>query len=358
MVQVEPVRAFFASSPAVTEVDWLVTSAVEVMACSVSYSTSASYSSAIRKLRSFCEAYSTEHWRPVWWQPDPVLIVLFLVWLSQFMSVSTCKVYMYAIRDFCLRLGLDDPTDNHFVEMAWRGIKRSKRAKLDTRLTLELPMLEAMASYTLSAIKNRNVSKSTRHLWITVVTVAVWGFFGLFRVGELVASGSLATCRFLVNSFVQLRSVDEMNLIMVTLDGAKQDPFRRGCEVGLAEQSNQLICPHAWMRRFESSRDTFKLPSAGNYPYFRLADNSPLNRSTFVEVVRDLLQKAGVVSGSRFNGISLRRGGAARLFSLGASDTTIMRAGRWSSSCFRLYVGARMAELVAEQKAMGGSGNL
>jgi len=327
------------------------------MARSVSYSTSASYGSAIRKLRSFCLAYSTEHWRPVWWQPDPVLIVLFLIWLSQFMSVSTCKVYMYAIRDFCLRLGMEDPTDNHFVEMAWRGIKRSKRTKLDNRLTLELPMLEAMASCTLAAMKSRNVAKSTRHLWVTIVTVAVWGFFGLFRVGELVASGSLATCRFLINSFVQLRSIDGMDLIMVTLDGAKQDPFRRGCEVGLAEQANPLVCPHTWMKHYESSRNAFKLPTAGNYPYFRLSDNSPLDRSTFVDTARILLQKAGVATGGRFNGISLRRGGAARLFSLGASDSTIMRAGRWSSSCFRLYVGARMAELVAEQKAMGGMGS-
>lgn len=328
------------------------------MACSVSYSTSAAYSSAIRKLRYFCEAYSTEQWRPVWWQPDPVLLVLFLVWLSQFMSVSTCKVYMYAVRDFCLRLSLDDPTDNHFVEMAWRGIKRSKRTRLDNRLTLELPMLEAMANFTLKALKDRNIPKSTRHLWVTVTTVAVWGFFGLFRVGELVASGSLATCRFLINSFVQMRLTDDISLIMVTLDGAKQDPFRRGCDVGLAEQANPAICPHAWKKLFESSRDAYKLPLAGNYPYFRLADNSPLDRSTFVSTARVLLQKAGVVTGERFNGISLRRGGAARLFSIGASDSTIMRAGRWSSSCFRLYVGARMAELVAEQKAMGGTRSL
>eukprot|EP00808_Paulinella_micropora_P003519 g33455.t1 len=43
--------------------------------------------------------------------------------------------------------------------MAWRGIKRSKRTKLDNRLTLELPMLEAMASYTLGAVKDRNIPK-------------------------------------------------------------------------------------------------------------------------------------------------------------------------------------------------------
>jgi len=358
MARDEPVRAFFNASAAAAEVPWLVDSAVKLMAQSLSAGTSATYGSAIHKLQEFGESYATDRWRPQWWRPDPVFIVLFLVWLSRFFAVSTVKVYMYAIRDFCLRLGMDDPTENHYVEMAWKGIKRSKRTKLDNRLTLEFWMLLAMASYVFEQRNNKAIPKATRHLWITITTIAVWGFFGLFRVGELVASGSLATCRFLVNSCVRTIYSDGLNLIMVRLDGAKTDPFRRGCDVGLGEQDNPLICPHKWKEIYCSSRDGFRLPSAGLQPFFRLADNSPVNRSVFVDTTRFLLKKARVPTASRFNGISLRRGGAARLFACGASDTAIMRAGRWSSNCFRLYVGACMTELVTEQKAMGGTERL
>eukprot|EP00808_Paulinella_micropora_P010255 g13128.t1 len=83
---------------------------------------------------------------------------------------------------------------------------------------------------------------------------------------------------------------------------------------------------------------------------FRWADGNPVERARFVIDARALLARAGVDDGTKFNGISLRRGGAKSLKLAGAFDIAIMMAGRWSSDCFRRYIETHRDEILQEQR--------
>eukprot|EP00808_Paulinella_micropora_P020469 g39133.t1 len=105
-----------------------------------------------------------------------------------------------------------------------------------------------------------------------------------------------------------------------------------------------------WFRRLESSALSVGLNRGKAQPMFRWADGNPVERARFVTDARALLARAGVDDGTKFNGISLRRGGAKSLKLAGASDIAIMRAGRWSSDCFRRYIETPRDEILQEQR--------
>ena len=81
---------------------------------------------------------------------------------------------------------------------------------------------------------------------IVTLTIMVWGVFGLFRIGELVVSGKAKFARVLKWRHVRLSRDEGLNVLIVYLDGSKTDPFRRGVEVRLCQQDDQLMCPIAW----------------------------------------------------------------------------------------------------------------
>eukprot|EP00808_Paulinella_micropora_P021178 g70802.t1 len=193
---------------------------------------------------------------------------------------------------------------DYYVERCWRGIKRSKKKEKDVRLTLTLDLLIRVVSYVVTFL----------------VSVMVWGVVGLFRVGELVVSGPKHCARILRRAHCTLMEDDGNICLRVVLDGSKTDPFR----VGLKRGSAQAM--------------------------FRWSNGTAVSRETFVTHARALLVDAGIAFGKDFNGISLRRGGAKSLKLAGASDLTIMRAGRWSSDCFKKYVETSRFEILQEQR--------
>eukprot|EP00808_Paulinella_micropora_P010777 g24252.t1 len=108
-----------------------------------------------------------------------------------------------------------------------------------------------------------------------------------------------------------------------------------------------------WKHVYERSCKLHGLPQGSLEAVFRSADGRPIDRKLFVDSMRKLLNDSGTKEGAKFNGISLvRRGGASALARAGLSPMAIKRAGRWTSDCFQLYVGAPAAELLAEQRMM------
>eukprot|EP00808_Paulinella_micropora_P000305 g15957.t1 len=144
---------------------------------------------------------------------------------------------------------------------------------------------------------------------------------------------------------------DDGNICLrVVLDGSKTDPFRGGVDVWLADLQQMLVSPVFWYKKLDSSCISVGLNRGSAQAMFRWSNGTAVSRETFVTHARALLVDAGIAFGKDFNGISLRRGGAKSLKLAGASDLTIMRAGRWSSDYFKKYVETSRFEILQEQR--------
>eukprot|EP00808_Paulinella_micropora_P010776 g24251.t1 len=185
------------------------------MSNAVAPTSSAAYNSAVNQLQAVAEAFSTKDFITEWWRPTPLIVVLFLAYMSTFVAVNTLKVYLYGIRDFMLRMGLEDPTRNFFVELCWKGIKRSKRTKPDDRLTLTIDMLRKSGEHVQKFIRNGIPKSAAIHLLIACQTGSTWAIRGLLRIGEIFLSGPERLCRVLRNADVRESEVSGMPFIGV-----------------------------------------------------------------------------------------------------------------------------------------------
>eukprot|EP00808_Paulinella_micropora_P000355 g41189.t1 len=342
-------KSWFEGHPAAETASWLVNEAVGYLECGLAYNTSRSYTSGVNRLKAFAETFASDTWAIRWWEPDPALLILFMTYVIGQISVGSLKVYLYGIRNFCLAHGQADPLRNYHVERCWRGIKRSKRKGKDNRLTLTIDLLEKAASFAVEQLAG-SLSPRAKHDLIVLCTIMVWGVFGLFRIGELVISGPKRYARVLRRSHCALAEDGGETFLRINLDGSKTDPFRGGVDVWLANLSCMMLSPVFWFHRLESSALSVGLNRGKAQPMFRWADGISVERTRFVADARTLLARTGVDDGTRFNGISLRRGGAKSLKLAGASDIAIMRAGRWSSDCFRRYIETPRDEILQEQR--------
>eukprot|EP00808_Paulinella_micropora_P000220 g47732.t1 len=301
-------QAWFAGHPATKTAGWLVEEAVAYLDNGLAYSTSRSYASGVNRLKLFAKAFGNGDWEVRWWEPDPALLILFMSYVIGQISVGSLK--------------------NYHVERCWRGIKRSKKKGKDARLTLTVDLLERVVLHATKLLVAGGLSPRARHDLIVLCTIMVWGVIGLFRIGELVISGPKR------------------------LDGSKTDPFRGGLDVWLADLDRMVLSPVFWFRRYESSSVSVGLNRGKAQAMFRWANGESVSRDRFVTDARLLLMHAGVNDVALFNGISLRRGGAKSLKMAGASDLAIMRAGRWSSDCFRRYIDTPRGEILREQHSL------
>eukprot|EP00808_Paulinella_micropora_P015471 g55662.t1 len=330
----------------------LIKEAVGYLAGGLAYSTSRSYASGVNRLKGFASTFDTDGWLIRWWEPDPALLVLFMTYIIGQVSVGTLKVYLYGIRNFCLAHGQADPLRNYHVERCWRGIKRSKKKGNDNRLTLTGDLLKTVVTFVVRRLAEGGMSPRDKHDLIVLCIIMVWGVMGLFRIGELVVSGPKRHARVLRRMHCTLFSERDESFLCINLDGSKTDPFRGGLDVWLADLDVVILSPVFWFQRYESSLFSAGLNRGKAQAMFRWANGEIVTREKFVAGARQLLAQSGVDDGSRFNGISLRRGGAKSLKLAGASDLAIMRAGRWSSDCFKRYIETPRGEIMLEQRSL------
>ena len=121
------------------------------------------------------------------------------------------------------------------------------------------------------------------------------------------------------------------------LKRSKTDQYGRGTEVFLGATADD-ICPVAAVRGYVAQRGV----SPG--PFFRDGEGSPLTKAKFVERVRSVLRRAGVVQ-SGYSGHSFRIGAATVAAQAGLEDSVIQALGRWSSPAFLRYIRTPREEL-------------
>eukprot|EP00808_Paulinella_micropora_P025548 g7306.t1 len=214
-------------------------------------------------------------------------------------------------------------------------------------------MLTKSASLILGFTQMGIPKSAAIHLLIACQTCSTWGVRVLLRIGEIFLSGHKLIYSVLRNAHIREGVIDGINFICLLLDGSKVYPFRRGCEVLLGQQDDERVCPMFWKHMYEKSCKVHRIPQGSLEAVFRSAGGRAIDLTSFVSTMRKLLCDSGTKEGAKLNCISLRRGGASVMARAGLSPMSIKRAGRWTSDCFQLYVGAPATGLLAEQRLMG-----
>jgi integrase len=158
---------------------------------------------------------------------------------------------------------------------------------------------------------------------------AVFGFFGLLRVGEYTAKGSdsiLLRCRSVTLSEAGVHLVLPFSKTSL-----------RPVDVRICSRPD-VLCPRTAALHYLSffpNRGADRNPTD---PFFveSVRSSVSLTPVSFISWLKAQATKIGV-SSVKVSGHSLRRGGATALFLAGVSDTVIAQHGRWKSECFKIY---------------------
>lgn len=164
---------------------------------------------------------------------------------------------------------------------------------------------------------------------LLVLAIAVAGFGGLMRLGELVGEP--------VTEFFDARKVVKRNSVIVepgesfsfVLPFHKGDKFFEGSTVGLVKEGSVDEFNFVRvMHTFVIERDK-RVPLSATFLFVK-EDGSQPSRRWFLKRLAEV--------DPLLTGHSLRAGGATFLANRGIANELIMQLGRWSSSAFRIYL--------------------
>ena len=294
----------------------------------VADSTQRTYKAGIKRFHAFCEQHQVFNPLPV----TELLLCQFSAFLAnQGLSPQTVKVYLAAIRNLQLSLGLPDPRDTSALprlRLLLAGVRRVRARTPARPLRVRLPISITI----LTAIK---------HLWersaITHDTLMLWAaatmcFFGFFRSGEITTPSLTAFDPTVHLSWGDVAVDDPIRpkSIRIHLKRSKCDQFGAGVDIHLGRTTSPLCPVTAVLAYMASRQDT---PG----PFFRDERGRPLTKATFVQKVRHALSQLGLPA-EQFAGHSFRIGAATAAAQAGLEDSVIQALGRWSSAAFLLYI--------------------
>lgn len=193
-------------------------------------------------------------------------------------------------------------------------------------LSLEVPTKRVRQGITLMDVHNLFSSLDESHSSLVLKGVLLIGFWGLARLGELTLHVDHPSI-FVRRRDVTLSSGDTKATVKLRL--AKTASTGEYQFLRLSKQPN-ILDPVAILRRLID-----EIPGRPDDPLFPGTTRStPLRRDTFVL----FLQQYTNSNNSSVSGHSLRIGGASLRAHYGCLVDSLKRAGRWKSSCYRLYV--------------------
>jgi hypothetical protein len=288
----------------------------------------------------------------------------YLAWMYQCMyAFNTVKSYTTAVKMWCRANRRPDPTldpesksPDIAVADVWQAIKRL--AKLPTRrFAVTFAQLDATcgtcsnsADLALAGIPSELVARN-----VAAATCLAW--FALLRGSEYTTNKTTAfdpqihACRGDVKFFPNIQNplyiqftvkncktdnIDRRGFVSTVYRNKKRDKFGRASTTCAVMRLRHLFL-------------TDPLPDSD--PLFRF--NDPVNagartpasirrardssHNTMTKLFSKLLN-FNDFSDKNISSHSFRRGGATALFRTGASEFMVMQAGRWHSSCWKLYV--------------------
>ena len=168
------------------------------------------------------------------------------------------------------------------------------------------------------------------------------------RSGEFTVKDTFKSSMHLQRRDVQFSfdPLTKKEVLSLQLHSSKTDPFRQGCTL-LAYATGMDICAVSAMKKWLHG-----FGDKGQHaPLFTLRDGTPLSRGGYVRLLHKALDHAGLPSAS-YNGHSLRKGFATSAAAAGLPDHLISTLGRWSSSCYKLYISTPKAVISAAHQSI------
>lgn len=274
--------------------------------------------------------------------PEELTLMLFVGWMtkdgkgkrSEGMSSKTIGVYLAAVRDHVIRRGEGCILEGKLrLQRVVRGWKKLEGKRVDQRRPVTVALLKEAAC----------LVSWNAHDQVLAWLVAVWGVLGLFRMGELLPTSKKDS------KHAQIREKDVRvsgsgDEISIDLRASKTDAFRKGVTVIMqgGEREEEKMCPIRVWRRVKQLRKERKESERGDEEaVMRKQNGDMLTRKEVVEVMtvwfEEVDRKKGIKTEEKFNGHSLRKGGATSLFLRGVSETLIQVLGRWKSDAYKAY---------------------
>jgi len=222
------------------------------------------------------------------------------------------------------------PTDGVKLDLTLKGIRRASARRRPQRE----PVTTSIMCRLLEVLSRGLHTPFTDIMLQAAMCVA---FFGGLRISELLA------CKVGHVSF----SFDvDLGLKFLTLflPKSKTDLSHRGVTLKLFSTGNNLCAVNAM-----SSYINVLLVKSPEAFLFYTADGKPLNRMSFLHLLRETLVAAGC-DATNFNTHSFRKGMATSLSAAGVSDHVISTMGRWKSQCYKLYI-STPASVISQSQA-------
>lgn len=169
---------------------------------------------------------------------------------------------------------------------------------------------------------------------LAILDCAIVAFWGLARLAELTYDSRLEPAPWASSVLASdaIRPVGDLSHVILLVRGAKTAKPGETQRILLNAQPN-CLCPVQAVRRRLSS-----LPTASD-ALFSYVDNNKqrnnLTRSTVVNRCRDIWKQHGW---DTISGHSFRVGGASLCAALGVPHADIKTLGRWTTSCYKLYL--------------------
>lgn len=230
---------------------------------------------------------------------------------------STTKRYLTGLRMWHVLHDTDFPVLNaHCIRLLFKAAKVTESAPKRVRRGLTLMDLNELVS-------NINTSISSGLIHVGVLLVAFWG---LARLGELTLNEDHPTV------FIRRRDVsfdNSMTHARILIRMAKTAAPGEKQFLRLSKQPNALDPCSALLRILKL------VPGLPDDPLFPdSGGKAPIKRIEIINIINSLKPAAGFSC----SGHSLRIGGASLRAHYGCSEKSLKRAGRWTSSCYKLYV--------------------
>jgi hypothetical protein len=234
------------------------------------------------------------------------------------MSPKTITTYIAGLNYFHKLRGYNDISNEFIISKLLEGCHRN-RVTFDCRAPLTLPNLAVICESLPQVCFNSYESK----LFTSLFTLA---YFGLFRVSELVASYKGQETGPLRNSDVSFINSD---YVIISLRNFKTNQRGKLITLKIPKETG-AICPVRALLDYVLHK-----PQNQKF-FFCHQDGVPVTKTQFCAVLKKCVQ--GCQLSNSFKSHSFRIGRASDLAAQGYSAEVIMKLGRWTSSCYKLYI--------------------
>ena len=251
----------------------------------------------------------------------PLEVSRFIASLSlQGKAPTTIAAYTTAISNWHKAMRWNDPCNDFIVKKALKGGFR-KASSTEIREPITIPLLQKLVSALQTICSSRYETSMFKCAYLMA-------FFGMFRIGELIASSKSKAGR-------EVLRIEDLatkpGAVKISIRFSKTDQYGASCNLVLKGKKGSPLCPVEAIMAFIEIRGRKK------GPFFQHFNGTFLSRYQFNKVLQMSLKKADpAVAGIKTH--SFRIGGATNAMFKNIPYTKIQEMGRWKSDSAKRYI--------------------